>query len=217
MEMTQFENDRREACEKSRALMVEQEGVIVIGDDARYEEAGPVLALLRDLVRSGKAFFADTIQKADQAHTAAIAARNAAIKEPQDAEKRLNQAMKDYIVVRNRKKAALDKKAEDDRLAAAAKVEQAGDPALANAMLDAPVPKTAAAPKVEGLAAPRDNWKARVTIHAALVEYAAQGDHDLVEPNMTVLNQKARDHKREGHLLPGVECYNDPIIPKSRT
>ncbi len=218
MDMIQFEKDRASACGKSQALMVEQAGgVIVIADDARYEQAGPVLVLLRDLIRKGREFFADTVEKAHAAHKATVAAREAALADPVAAERKLNQAIKDYIVIRNRRQAEADKKIEDARIEAAAKVEESGDVDLANAMINAPVPKAPPPPPASGLT-PRANWKARLIVgqHPQLVEFAAHGHANLVEANMVELNRLAKDQRREGPLVPGVECFNDPVIAGRR-
>lgn len=221
MDMTQYEKDRSEACERSRALVVERGGLIIVQDEERYAEAAPVLTLLRDLVKRGKQFFADTIEKAHAAHKAAVAARDAAVKEPSEAERMLNQAMKDFITERNRLQVLKEKAAEDARLEAAAKVEAAGDPGLADEMLKTPIETASPAPKTTAGVTARANWKARLIGPTGLYDLVcavAKGGVplDMIEPNMTRLNDAARDMRREGRIYPGVECYNDPVIATAR-
>ncbi|MEO2054705.1 MAG: hypothetical protein ABGX83_05340 [Nitrospira sp.] len=107
------------------------------------------------------------------------------------------------------------KKAEEEALQAAQEAEDAGDDAMAEAIIEEPVlvppvQLQTSVPKVQGLHKKREIWKARVVSLKALNLAIAQNKAPiyLIEANMVTLNQMARNGKNT-ISVPGVQFYQE--------
>ena len=106
---------------------------------------------------------------------------------------------------------------ESDRLAAQAqRAESKGQfekaAALEGAADSVPIAEVAEPPKARGIST-RESWKANVVDKGALVQAVADGKVplDVLDVNMTVLNQMARALKSNLHY-PGVEAVREDIV-----
>jgi len=97
-----------------------------------------------------------------------------------------------------------------ERAAAAGKFEKAA--ALEGAADSVPIAEVAEPPKARGIST-RESWKANVVDKGALVQAVADGKVplDVLDVNMTVLNQMARALKSNLHY-PGVEAVRETIV-----
>jgi len=96
------------------------------------------------------------------------------------------------------------------RAAAAGKFEKAA--ALEGAADSVPIAEVAEPPKARGIST-RESWKANIVDKGALVQAVADGKVplDVLDVNMTVLNQMARALKGNLHY-PGVEAVREDIV-----
>jgi colicin import membrane protein len=202
----------------------EQARSIQILNRASYEAACEFLKGIKALRTEIAETFDPHIKRAHESHKALL-------KEKQDAEAPLTEAeriTKDALVIfeqaeerkrreeQRRIEAELRRQEEERRLSEAVALEQAGEAAEAEAVLDEPfdVPAVAVAPttpKVSGISY-RETWSANVTDLHALVQHVAAHPElsGLLSANQPALNAQARSLKAQMRL-PGVKavCTRD--------
>lgn len=165
-----------------------------------------------------EASYRPIVEKAHEAHKAALAELKAQLKPYEEAEKALKRAMiawdsAERERIANARREAEEKarkEAEEAALAEAAFLEASGDTRAADAVLEAPIiVKPVEAPaieKAEGTSV-REVWTARVVDIKALCLAVAQGavPAEYVEANLPALNSLARMLK-QSMAVPGVEA-----------
>lgn len=202
----------------------DQARALRIADAATYQAACDFLKGIKALRTEIAETFEPHIKRAHEAHKALL-------KEKADAEAPLAEAeriAKSALVVydqeqerirreeERRLQAEMRRQEEERRLAEAVALEDAGESAEAEALIEEPVfvPTVAVAPstpKVAGISY-RETWSAKVTDLAKLVKWVAANPQfaGLLSANMPALNGQARSLKAQMQI-PGVEavCTRD--------
>jgi len=218
------------------------EGLIARANGARvtnqdeYTAAEVILLDIQAIRKKIVSFFAEPVRKAFEAHKAIKDAANTAVFDVGKAETSVKKQMteytseQDHIRTEAKRKAdeetaRIKKQQEDFQIASAAKAEQDGDTILAEQILS--VPMGQAVPALVATVPPlrsehfstRENWKARVTDIKILCAAVVEGkvDENCVMADLVALNHMAREHRKEGQMCPGVECYNDPSLAVKKT
>jgi hypothetical protein len=115
-----------------------------------------------------------------------------------------------------KEQAEAQKKADEELLRHATRLEEAGQAQLAQEVIEQPVAQvTVPVQKIEAPAGTsyRSNWQMEVTDFMALVKAVAEGkvDPDVLEPNATVLRQRAKALKST-MKYPGVRVWDEGTI-----
>ena len=209
---------------EQRALTLPEKAThIQIMDAETFKEAAEFTLTLRAVKKEIDNTFDPIVKKAHEAHKEAVAQKKKVMEPVEQAQKIIDRKIGDFHAEQERiRKAEEDrlrkeaeeqarKEEEERRLEEAARLEQEGDSAMADAILEAPilpqpvvVPKVATqAPKVEGLSVSKI-YKGEVVNLAQLIQAVAQGRAPigLLEVNQTALNGMARALK-EAFNVPG--------------
>jgi len=185
-----------------------------------FEIAGGYLKALKALGKEVADTFKPVIAKAHEAHKSALEAMGKHQAPLDDAERALKGKMTVYVekerekarAEQNRLEAIERKRIEDERLAEAQEMANAGRADVADQMMDAPVVvapiKVQAEPKLDGVHF-SERARAELIDFPALIRAVAAGEvpAEAVIPNMTALNAWAR----AGREVPGVKIVIETI------
>ena len=198
---------------------------IVIQSEIGYSEAATCLQGIKALRNEAGEVFDPIVQAAHYAHKEAIAAKKGVEAPLIEAERILKGGMARYTDEQERIRreeqrrieAIARKAAEEERLAAAIALEEAGEAEAAEQVIEAPViapviqlpPPT---PKISGISS-AVTYKAKVVNLLDLVRYVAQNPAliHLVKESQPDLNGMARRQK-DALSLPGVEIVKERSI-----
>lgn len=138
---------------------------------------------------------------------------------------KINQEMKGYIRVEEEKRLKLEREAQEkarleeirqkEKLEKRAdKWEEKGNDDKAEGLRQQVEEVFEPAPVIEKVDTNIDKrfvkftWKARVTNITKLLDHVIKtGDMVLIQPNEKVLNNRSKENKKEGEIIPGVEFY----------
>ena len=197
-------------------------------DEVSFLQAGEWLKGIKALRTRVAEAFDPIVTKAHAAHKEAVSQRRTADEPLVEAERVLKQSIGIYTAERERqareearqREAELRRREEDDRVAEAAALEQAGEVEEATALIEQPVVVAPVIPrpavlKMRGISQ-REVWRAEVTNLQALVQAAAADEQwlALLKVDQVVLNGLARSLK--GALkIPGVTVRKDTVVAAS--
>lgn len=212
-----------EEVEQRALTLPEKAAHIQIMDVDTFKEAAEFTLTLRAVKKEIDNTFDPIVKKAHEAHKEAVAQKKKVLEPVEQAQKIIDGKIGEFHAAQERLRRAEEdrlrkeaeeqarKEEEERRLEEAARLEQEGDSAMADAILEAPilpqpviVPKVATqAPKVEGLSVSKI-YKGEVVNLAQLIQAVAQGRAPigLLEVNQTALNGMARALK-EAFSVPG--------------
>ena len=202
----------------------DQARALRIADAGTYQGACDFLKGIKALRTEIADTFGPHITRAHEAHKALLKEKSDAEAPLAEAERITKAALVTYDAAQEQIRRAeaarlqeqLRQQEHERRLAEAVELEQAGESAEAEALIEAPitVPTVAVAPstpKVSGIAY-RETWSANVTDLGALVKHVAAHPQfaGLLLANMPALNAQARSLKAQMQI-PGVEavCTRD--------
>lgn len=215
---------------ETRALSVPERAktaTIQTGED--YERAGELLKTVKGLRAEIDSTFDPIITAAHKAHKEALEQKKKVEAPLAEAENLLKPKIAAYLAEEERKRREeelrLQKLAQEEaerrRLEEAAMLDDIGETAEANAILEEPVFVPAVtvqptAPKVAGITM-RTTWAAQVTDLVALVKGVASGKVPIqaLKADQTFLNQQARAMK-SALSYPGVRAVPDNNISARR-
>jgi len=198
---------------------------ITIDSEWGYEEAAGLLKGIKALRNEAGEVFDPIVSAAHHAHKEAVAAKKGVEAPLIEAERILKSGMARYSDeqerIRREEQRRIDsisrKAAEEERLATAVALEEAGETEAAEQVIEAPVLAPVvilppATPKVSGISS-AVTYKAKVVDLYALVCYISENPAliHLVKESQTDLNGMARRQK-EAFGLPGVEVVAERSI-----
>lgn len=206
---------------QSRSMDVLREAEeIKVTDDPSYEAADRfVREIIIPFEKEIGQTFDDSINEAHKLHKRILEQKKKYGTPLDEAKRRINRSMSDYLIQRERKakeeaariEAEQRKRLDDEQLAEAQAHVEAGDHIAAEQVLgeqiNLPPAQIPAVPKVEGTSAPKD-WKAEVKDLKALVLAVAAGRVPMaaVVANEKFLNSQAKSLKSE-MVYPGVRVW----------
>ena len=209
-----------EQTEQKALSIPDQAKALTVASNEDYTQGETLLSSCKQLETEIHAAFDPIVEKAHLAHKEAVAQRAKYLNPIEEGRKILKQKMiafqQEQERIRREEQARLEaeaqKRAEDEALALASQAEAEGNTEMAEAIISEPVqaapvvlPKMA--PKASRLSAGKTLWYAEVTDIKALCKAIADGKAsiNLIEPNMTALNNMARAMKSTMNI-PGVQA-----------
>lgn len=212
LELRAMENQSEELVVLANTMKVESQ--------ADYEAAGTFLKTGREFQKAVKEFMDPITKSAKEAHTQAVARRDALLNPAKKAATIVEGKMETWYDAEEAKRkeeearlqAEAQKEAEERKIAEAKALEDAGEHDAAQAVLDeppAPPPPKIAAPKADGVSH-RKTWKGECVNLQLLVEAVAAGKAPitLLQPAKSEINSYAKSTKGV-HKIPGIRWFED--------
>jgi hypothetical protein len=202
---------------------------LVIETDEQFVKAGELLKAIKALRAEIDQTFDPIIGKAHEAHKEAIAQKKKVDAPLVEAEGLLKPRIARYLEDQERKRRAEElrlqklaqEEAERQQLADAALLDDIGETAMANALIEEkvytpPVVLPRTAPKIAGITV-RETWSAQVVNLMDLVKAVAAGRAPIqaLQANTVFLNQQARSLKNAMNW-PGVRAVSDSNVAAGR-
>ena len=201
---------------------------LAITDDVSLSIGNQLLLSIKDIRKQIADTFDPLAKKAHDSHKAILEQKKKAEAPLVEAEGIIKPAISRYMAEAERKRREeeerirkeMEKRAEEDALAAAIEAEDAGDLAEADAIINTPVfgPHVAAPPppKLEGISI-RNIIKFEVTDLRALVKAVAAGQVPIeaIKPNDVVIGAQARS-LRLSLRWPGVRVWAEDSVAAGR-
>lgn len=214
----------QEELKRESISILDRARALVVDGDQAAQEAGAILKAVREMRKKVAEVFDPVIERAHQAHKAAVAAKRSVDDPLAGCEQTIKTKLAAWQAEEERKRREeearlreLIRQQEEERLLAAAlEAEAMGDAELAAAIIEEPV-----APPVVTVAKPappsgvsfREDWSAEVVDLMALIRHVAQTPSlvNLLAPNQTALNAMARAQK-SALSLPGVRAVSRKTV-----
>jgi len=212
--------------EHAIVTFTERAKALVVSDAQSHHYGQELLRDLAHIERGITELFAEPKAAAHRAHRAVCAAEKKLLDEVQTPRRQIGALLSSYELEEGRKaeakrrelQAAAQKAAQDQLLADAVAVAEAGDPVAAEEMLqdaesvDAPVvyvePELS---KVDGVSS-RTLWSAEVTDMRRFVQFVALNPTymNMLKPDMKALNAMARSLRENMHM-PGIRVSTNTV------
>lgn len=206
--------------------LIKTAGTLVISDDNQLSVASGALKQIAAHLKKIDAWFNPMISDANKVHKGLTGRKKEAKAKPTEVYYKLRAGMSVYVTRQEQIRAAELEKArkeyeaaqEELKLEAAQKAEEAGEPELADALLEQPAPKATAVipamPKQEGISY-RENWTHEVADLMLLVKAVAAGEVSMnaIKADDVFLGGQVKTLKND-FAIPGVmvHCEKIPVL-----